>query len=180
MLCAAPGAMSLRVMTGCRMRMRLTAALVFLFAACGVSPPGVDGGSDAGLDAGPAPASCVDARPWCDWAGRWQVAAQLAADFDAGGFTPCLPLPALGWTFSLDRDGGAWCSDATLAWVDDAGCTLGFRAGFSSSNPSEQYWHAIALALEPADGGVTGRGTYELTGGSNCTVPLEAAGARVP
>lgn len=145
-----------------------------VFAACGA--PAV---SDAGADAGVS-VTCIPSRLSCEWPGRWHVAASLAADFDAGGFSPCLPLPALDWTWSLSPDDGALCTEATVAWADDAGCTLSFRAAFTSANSSEQYWHTVALALDTADGGVTGAGTYELTGGSNCTVPLTASGARAP
>lgn len=158
--------------------MRLALPCLLLLAACG-GPAVVDGGVDAGGSDG-GTLSCLDARGACEWPGRWSASAALAADYDAGGFSPCLPLPTLEWTLALDVDGGVWCSASRVAWAGDGGCTLRFEASFSSSNPSATYRHAIALALDAADGGLSGAGTYTLTGGSNCTVPLDATGARRP
>jgi hypothetical protein len=141
--------------------------------------PGPSDGADGGADAGPT--SCLDARPACAWPGRWTVRAHLAPDFDAGGFSPCLPLPTLAWTVAVDdARGTSWCSDAQLSWAADAGCALRFEDAFTSSNPSETYRHATALVLELDDGGVRGDGTYTLTGGSNCVVPVMASGAPAP
>lgn len=171
--------MSQRAPARCRTSMpRVLPLALIALAACG-APAGSDAGVDGGFDAGAA-VTCIPSRLSCEWPGRWHVAAALAEGFDAGGFSPCLPLPPLDWTFSLSPDDGALCTEATVAWADDAGCALDFRAAFTSTNPSEQYRHAVVLALDAADGGVSGGGTYELTGGSHCTVPLTASGARVP
>lgn len=173
--------MSRARLDGCLNHMRFALPFLLLLAACGASP-GADAGADAGVDGGAdAGASwCLDARAACEWPGRWSVSASLARDYDAGGFSPCLPLPPLDWTLALDADGGAWCSASQVTWAAGAGCALRFEASFSSSNPSETYRHAIALTLDAADGGLSGAGTYTLTGGSNCVVPLDATGARLP
>ncbi|MEW5742332.1 MAG: hypothetical protein AB1938_25670 [Myxococcota bacterium] len=162
--------------------------LLCLFAGCGRDAPVDDAGVDAGLDAGhttdastDAGWRCIAARASCDWPGRWNVVATLAPSFDAGGFSPCLPLPPLEWEVALLADGGAsWCSTSQVSWADDAGCRLFFHDGFTTTNPSETYNHSIDLALSRTDGGVTGDGAYTLRGGSNCAVPLIASGGPAP
>lgn len=159
---------------------------LWLLSACGRNAPFPDdAGADAGTtgDAGTtvdAGWRCLEARVSCAWPGRWNVLASLAPGFDAGVFSPCLPLPPLEWELSIAADAGAWCSTSQLAWAGDAGCGLAFHDGFTSTNPSETYNHSIDLVLSRADAGVTGDGTYTLRGGSNCEVPLVASGGPAP
>lgn len=159
---------------------RRLATLALVLLACGRTDQGPDGGLDAGaavdagVDAGAAQV-CLAPRPSCGWPGTWDVTASLAPAFDAGGFSPCLPLPALAWVLAVDD---TWCSTSDVAWAQDGGCAVHFSASFTTSNPSETYRHSTRVLLDLVDGGVAGTGTYELTGGSNCTVPVTAAGAR--
>ena len=68
-----------------------------------------------------------------------------------------------------------------LTWASDAGCQLALDYSFSTTNPSETYTHAVHLTLNPVDaGGLVGTGTYTLSGGSNCVVPLDAIGTPWP
>jgi len=156
----------------------LTLLLAGLVVGCGGPANSTDAGADAGADAGTG--HCIDARASCAWPDHWALSAQPASTFDAGGFSPCLPLPSPTWDVVISAEGAAYCSDARLAWASDAGCALLLEDSFTSSNPSETYRHAYALTLELSDAGARGDGSYTLTGGSNCVVPLDASGQRVP
>jgi len=143
---------------------------------------GLDGGSDGGAPDGGDGGWQLHAFPSrnCDVLGRWAIDAGLQAGFDAGMGSPCLPLPPLGTEFLVTQELGMLYAPLNVSFAEDAGCRLAVSWAFDTSNASENYHHAVQLELDPVDAGLEGGGTYTLSGGSNCQVPLEAVGTLVP
>jgi len=136
---------------------------------------GGGGGSDGGACAPSTGASTWPQRTECDLLGPWTISMVSDPAWDAGGFSPCLPLPALGRSMSIGQELGTFTTspDFFVHWMEDAGCSLQLDYSFSSSNPSETYCHAVSLQLNLVDvGELFGNGTYQLSGGSNCTGPV--------
>jgi len=177
-------------------RLLVAASALCLMLGCeenSVPPEGTDGGGqDAGMDAGAGAGTDggtdggldlhgFDGRGCFGVIGKWSIDAGLQAGYDAGGFSPCIPLPALGYDFTISQELGVFYAPLAVGFAGDAGCGLTVDWSFTTTNPSETYTHAIHLELDATDAGLLeGGGTYTLSGGSNCQVPLDAVGTPVP